>query len=180
MVVLRGLRIRSIGMSKPSQITLGGKTFPIDLQGMAADAGSPLSKGDGLVQFDFNFRSIRIAGRYVEAGGSAHLKIVGDVGPMPFSAESPAARAGLARIVEAATSAAGPLFRITHGRILLGAEQDIVPPVTATALVSAVAHVLIPVTPYLDLIALYVRPPLEPHKKGEGALRPEWRRRPIR
>ncbi len=133
---------------------------------------------DGLVQFDFNFRSVRIAGRYEEADGGAHLKIVGDVGPMPFSAESPAARAGLARIVEAATSRSGPLFRIARGRILLGAEQTILPPVTATALVATITRILLPAVPYLDLIALYIRPPLAPAKRGESAVRPEWRRRP--
>ncbi|MBI2236241.1 MAG: hypothetical protein HYU60_04685 [Magnetospirillum sp.] len=165
-------------MSKTSQFILGGKCFPIDLQALAAEDGQLLPIEDGLVQFDFNFRSVRIAGRYEEADGHARLKIVGDVGPMPFSVESPAARAGLARIVQVASDRSGPLFRIARGRILLGAEQTILPPVTATALVAAVARVLVPAIPYLDLIACYVRPPLAPARPGESALRPEWRRRP--
>lgn len=165
-------------MSQTSRFILGGRPLPLDLHTLWVDEhGQPLHVGSGPIQFDFTYRDIRFAGRYEEGDKLARLKLVGDAGPLPFTAESPAARAGLARIVEAANEALGPVFRIVQGRILLGTELSVPTPVTATSLVGAVAELLLPAAPYLELIALYVRPPLAPHKPGEGSLRPEWRRR---
>lgn len=166
-------------MTNQHRFVLGGKPLPLDLHTIVADNdGRPLSVGDGKLLFDFTFRFVRFAGRYDEEAGSAAMKLVGDVGPMPFSAESPAARAGLATIVTRANEAlGGPAFKVTQGRIMLGGELKVVPPVTATSLVATVAAFLIPAIPYLELIALYVRPPAAPAKPGEPALRPEWRRR---
>jgi hypothetical protein len=165
-------------MSKAKSFTLGGKALPIDLQAvMSDDDGMPLSVGDGNIQFDFGFRNIRFAGRIEQSQGRAHLKLVGDLGPMPYSAESPAARAGLARIVDAANAhLGGSVFRVTQGRILLGGDLDIPVPVSATGLITSVAAFLLPALDYVDLIALYVRPPLAATRQGESAIRPEWRK----
>ncbi|CAA7612982.1 conserved hypothetical protein [Magnetospirillum sp. SS-4] len=158
--------------------TLGGKALPIDLHTVwTDDDGRPLSMGDGNVQFDFRFRDVLFAGRIEQSEGRAHLKLVGDMGPMPFSAEAPAARAGLARIVEAANAhLGGAPFRVTQGRILLGGDIEVAVPVTATGLIASVTLFLLPSLDYVDLIALYVRPPLAARRPGDSAVRPEWRR----
>lgn len=169
-------------MSKTSRFSLGGKTLPIDVHSAWVDVeGLPIDVG-GPVLFEFSYHDVRFAGRYEEDSGQAHLKLVGDAGPLPFTAEAPAARAGLARIVEAANDVLalkgqGPAFRITHGRIMLGRDLPVVTPVTATGLVATIAAFLIPATPYLDLMSVYVRPPLAPAKAGESAVRPEFRLR---
>ncbi len=165
-------------MTKPKMFTLGGKSLPIDLQTvLTGDDGQPLSVVDGNIQFDFGFRDIRFVGRVDEGGGRAHLKLEGDLGPMPFSAESPAARNGLARIVEAANDhLQEQVFRVAQGRILLGRDLDIPVPVSATGLIGAVTRFLLPTLSYLELIAMYITPPLASRKPGESAVRREWRK----
>jgi hypothetical protein len=96
---------------------------------------------------------------------------------MPFSAESPSARSGLARIVDSGNSVLGAgTFRLTQGRILLGGELGVPAPVSAVGLVSAVTRFLAPATPYMELISMYIRPPLAPARTGESAVRAEWRK----
>lgn len=165
-------------MSKAKSFTLGGKALPLDMDSVLGEADAPpLSLGDGAIAFDFGFRFVRFAGKMEETGGIAHLKLVGDLGPLPFSAESQAARAGLLRIVDAGNGVLGAgRFRVTQGRILLGGDLALPMPVSAVGLVSEVAKFLAPATPYMELIALYIRPPLAPSRPGESAVRPEWRR----
>jgi hypothetical protein len=167
-------------MSKAKSFTLGGKALPLDMDSVLSEADAPpLSLGDGAISFDFGFRFVRFAGKIEEADGCAHLKLVGDLGPMPFSAESQSARAGLLRIVDAGNGLLGAgHFRNVQGRILLGGDLVLPMPVSAVGLVSEVTKFLVPALPYMELIALYIRPPLAPSRPGESAVRPEWRRKP--
>ena len=165
-------------MSKSNVFSLGGMSLPLDIDAVLEEAeAQPLSTGDGPVAFDFGFRFVRFAARLEQTGAVAQLKLVGDMGPMPFSAESPAARSGLAAIVESGNSVlGGGTFRIAQGRILLGGETNVAMPVSAVGLVSAVTRFLAPAIPYMELIAMYIRPPLVPSRPGESAVRPEWRK----
>lgn len=152
--------------------------MPLDIEALEA---LPVTSG-GTMQFDFCYRNIRFAARYQEGetgqdgetGGM--LKLVGDVGPLPFTAESPAARAGLGHIVVHVNDLLGSTFRFANSRIVLHTKVEVAKPVNATNVISAVSSVLIPASPYLDLIAVYIRPPLAPSRPGESALRPEWRK----
>jgi hypothetical protein len=166
-------------MSKAKTFTLGGKPLPADIHTVwTEDSGQSLAVGDGITLYDFAFRDIRFAGRLEQGGGHAQVRLAGDLGPMPYSAESPSARLGIARIVEAANAHLGDgTFRISQGRILLGNDLEIPAPVDATRLVTAMVRFLVPALPYLELIAIYMRPPLTPAKPGESQLRPEWRRK---
>lgn len=165
-------------MSEATQLNLSGALVPLDIEALEA---LPVTPG-GTMQFDFCYRNIRFAARYQEGetredgetGGV--LKLVGDVGPLPFTAESPAARAGLGHIVVHANDLLGPMFRFANNRIVLSTKVEVAKPLTATNVISAVSRVLIPAGAYLDLIAVYVRPPLAPARPGESALRPEWRK----
>lgn len=162
-------------MPQPNHVVVGGLCLPLDVEALES---LPVNPG-GVIRFDFSYRNIRFAIRYDELDHGGLVKVVGDTGPMPFSAEAPAARAGLSQIMLAANDHLGPRFRLAAGRILLGNEITVERPVTATKLIGAVASLLVPATPYLDLIAIYLRPPLEPAKPREPALRPEWRRKPL-
>lgn len=152
----------------PKHLIVGGMCLPLDMEALEA---LPINPG-GVFQFDFTFHDIRFAIRYEEKDEHGQLRVVGDVGPMPFSA-------GLNQIMRAGNDALQSRFRVAQGRVLLGTEVDIDRPVTATKLISAVAMLIIPATPYLDLIALYLRPPMAPAKPGLPALRPEWRRKAL-
>lgn len=162
-------------MPETKKVTMGGIALPLDIDGMET---LPVPAG-GVIQFDFSYRHVRFACRYQDGGVGGTLRLAGDVGPLPFTAESPAARAGLGQIVVEANDVLGPTFRFSQGRILLVAGEPVARPLTATHMVAAAATILIPATPYLDLIAVYVRPPLAPARPGESALRPEWRRKPL-
>lgn len=162
-------------MAEAKKFTLGGIALPLDVKSLET---LPLSPG-GLIQFDFTWRQIRFTCRYQEGLDGGTLRIAGDVGPLPYTAESPAARAGLGQIAVDANDVLGPTFRFSQGRILMIAAEPVQRPLTATHVVAAAATILLPATPYLDLIAVYVRPPLAPSRPGESALRPEWRRRAL-
>ena len=166
-------------MSEPKVLIIGGQSLPIDLGSFVEAEGNALGLSLAPVQFDFNYRDIRFACRCESHGESAPLKLVGDVGPMPFSAESAGSRSALRTIVDAANEALGPTFKVAQGRLLIGTERELSPPITATALIGAIASFLLPASPYLTLIAEVVRPPLQPAKPGESALRREWRTGPT-
>ena len=159
-------------MPDAKQLNLGGIALPLDIE---AFESLPVAAG-GTLQFDFAYRNIPFVCRYQEQDGC--LRLAGDVGPLPFTAESPAARAGLGTIVVDANDLLGPTFRFSQGRILLSGSVPVAKPVTATHVIAAAAAILVPAAPYLDLIAVYIHPPLAPAKPGESALRPEWRRGP--
>lgn len=161
-------------MSDSAILYLGGKPIPLDLHRVWADeTGTPQSVGAGPIKFDFVCRGVRFAG-FCDDEANA-LKLVGDLGPMPYTAESPSARLNLTTIFAAANDALGPCFRLSGGRILLGLDAVVRPPVDAVALIGAVAVALIPALPYLELVGMMVRPPMEKAPTGEPALRSAWR-----
>lgn len=162
-------------MADPKHLIVGGMCLPLDIEALES---LPINPG-GVFQFDFIFHHIRFAIRYEEHDAHGSLRVVGDVGPLPFSAESPAARAGLNQIMSRANEVLAAKFRLGLGRIILGCENEIERPVTATKMIATVACHLIPCVPYLDLIAIYIRPPQAPAKRGEPALRREWRHKAL-
>lgn len=162
-------------MSETKCLNLGGRPLPLSVEDLH---GLPLSPGSSM-KFDFNFRFIRFAALVELPLGTDHcvLKLAGDVGPLPYTAESPSARDGLKTIVNSANQSLGGRFKLAGGRVMLGGETQLDMALHATALVSAIAKMLIPAIPYLELIAHYVRPPLAPARRGESAVRPEWRKK---
>lgn len=160
-------------MTSPILI-LGGKPIPLDLQTVWVDAaGNPQTVGEGPIKFDFVFRGVRFAGFCDREANT--LKLAGDLGLMPFTAESPEARMNLAVIIAEANDVLGPHFRLSKGHLLLGLEAEFKPPLDAVALIATVARALLPAAPYLDLVRMMIRPPLET-PSGQSSLRPEWRR----
>ncbi len=166
-------------MPAPQRLTFGSRSLPLDIGAIADDEAMNLAFAP--IQFDFAYRGVRFACRCEQHDGGTLLKLVGDAGALPYTAESPEARAAVQAIVDHANatlpSAPGPALRLTRGRILLGTERELPSPLTAVSLVAAVARCLVPAQPYLALLAEVVRPPLQPAKRGESALQPEWRRR---
>jgi hypothetical protein len=160
-------------MSNVSRFILGGKPLPLDLASALSAEAAAEPGAAGPIRFDFTYRLVPITCQLDEMGDHARLRLAGLVGPMPFSAQSPAARAALARIV----AEAAPRLQVEDGRIVLVGELRLPLPVAADSLVAALATFLIPAAPYLELISAYLRLPGEPRKPGEPALRPQWRGR---
>ena len=166
-------------MSDIKSLSFGGQSLPFDIGAIVDDDGVCLTLAP--IQFDFSYHGIRFACRSEPSPEGNRLRLVGDAGPMPFTAESPAARAAIQAILDHANATLAPpqVFRCAQGRILVGAERPLPQPITAVALVAALTRVLAPIHPWLALLSEVVRPPLLPAKPGEGALRSGWRRRPV-
>ncbi len=165
-------------------ITLRGFTLPLDgvpldVSDMIDQRGEAMATAMAPIKFDFVYADIRVSCRCDQQdGGGSHLRILGNAGVLPYTAESPSARAAIHAIVEAANQVLGPTFRLTNGHILMSGERTLPPPVNATALVSEVVRFLVPAKPYLSVIADVVRPPMAPAEGGDTQpVRLEWRRR---
>lgn len=131
---------------------------------------------DGAIQFDFDYRHIRFRVRWDEE--SERFRLAGDVATLPYSAQAPAARAGMAQVVFEANDALGMCFRMMGNHILIGRDIEVPRPLTATKAIAAVGTLVIPLIPYLELLGCYVRMPLE-RKGNEPMLRAEWRGKPL-
>jgi hypothetical protein len=166
-------------MPEPKVISIGGQSMPLDIDNLTEDAyklGTSLAP----VEFAFTFAGVRFACRSEKIDDkNAVLRVAGDLGPLPFSAESPAARLAVLTIVEDANAALGTLLKLTHGRIMVGGDRPLSAPITAATMVTAIATFMLPIRPYLELLSEVVRPPMLAHKAGESPLRPEWRGRPV-
>ena len=103
-----------IATASSKHLNVGGFCLPLDIEALEA---LPVNPG-GEFQFDFTFHDIRFAIRYEDLNDHGALRIVGDVGPMPYSAESPAARSGLHQIIRAANDVLEARFRVTQGRVV--------------------------------------------------------------
>jgi len=167
-------------MPETKHLVFGGQSIPLDLGAFVAAEAGALARKLAPIKFDFTWADIRFVCRCEDSGEILSLKLIGDVGPLPFTAESPGGRAALQAILDSANGVLGPIFKIGRGRILLNHDRTMPRPLTAAALVATAAILLIPARPYLDLIAEVVRPPLAPAKPGEGAVRAGWRRQPVK
>jgi len=158
-------------MAEAKKISLAGIQLPLDVN--ALEAVPAFSKRS--VKFFFTYRHIRFAACFEDDGQHCHMKIVGDAGIMPFSAESPVARAHMTRILRAGGSRLGGALREVGGRIVVGRDIQMDRPITGVLVMTGLTRALLPLVPYLDLLSTYVRPPMEPSRAGERSIRPEWR-----
>ncbi len=161
---------------KQFSLIIGDRRLPLDIHAVAFDEPGGVAGLDRpTFTFRFAYRHIPITARFSDHDDCAAIELQGDVGPMPFSAESWLARAELQTVLDAANAHLGEVFRLVDGRILVVGSVPVADPVTAVGLVTAITHFLVPVKPYLETIAVFLAPPGEAAASGE-ALRPGWRR----
>ena len=133
-------------------LILGKQRLPLDLHAIAGDAAGRLGgAGRRGISFRFTYRRALLSVR-VPAGDSPLLEIHGQLGPLPFSAESASARLTLKTVLAAANEHLGETFGVVGGRIRMSGTVPMDGPVTAVGLVTALAAFLLPRKPYLSII----------------------------
>lgn len=157
-------------MQHSSHLILGDIKLPFDDQGGA----DRIERRD--FKFRFSYRLLPFAAHFRTEGETSVIDITGDIGPMPFSAESTLARVELQTVLDAANAHLGEVFRVHDGRIHIVGTVRVAPPVTAVGLVAAITQFLLKRRPYLETIEVFLLPPGEARMSGETALRPGWRR----
>jgi hypothetical protein len=139
-------------MRKPKTFNLffGDSQLPIDIHSLAIDdVGTVVGASKHSFAFKFTYHRIPFTAQYRKEQDRAQIELVGDVGPMPFTAESAAARHSLQAIVAAGNQHLGETFRLNKGRIELVGSVPLPLPVTAIALIEAVIRFLAPRKGYL-------------------------------
>jgi hypothetical protein len=136
----------------------GAETLPIPLQRLKIDADGKLvhQSVDGPVRFEFSFRDIAFTAQFEERDGAAQLRLVGDLGNLPFSAEGRIARHNILAIVKSANQVTGDSFHVTEqGRLLLRRAAMLENPVTGSGLITGVISALHMINAYLDLVMMF-------------------------
>lgn len=157
-------------MDNSFSLVVGNKILPMDIHAVAADASGHLLEvtWDNPAHFRFSHQGWDIDA-YLTEGPTIRLDLTADLGPLPFTAEARAERAGLQAIVDSAGAHLGRILVITPDRrirLMIGGIVD--RPLTTVSLIAGVARLLAPITPYLELLAVFLCP--------SGGRGPAWRR----
>jgi|GEM_PF-971537 len=162
---------------KQHSLILGDYKMPIDIHhlGVEEHGHEAGTKRDNF-RFTFVWRMMKFQASYHEESG-AKMDLTADVGPLPYSAESPQARVDLKAIVAEVNGVLGPVFQVRGGKITLHRQLPVTLPVTAVGLVTALTSFLLQLGPYLDCLSTVMATPLEV-SKGAPRLRPNYRRKP--
>ena len=136
-------------------LSIGEMQLPLDITSIVhAQAGQLGSSAHPEFSFRFRWRETAFTVRCRSTRESAEARISATLGVMPFSAESVQHRQFLTQILEGAVAHFGPIVTQTQGRILLDAELELPAPITAVGLVTGLTRFLVPLKPYLGLMAM--------------------------
>lgn len=118
-------------------------------------------RADGRLDFGFRYRGIPFVVR-AEAGDlGTDMYIVASLGNLPYSAEDPERRATALAILAAATADLGGQIRLTpKQRMELVEHVRLDVPLTPSVLLTHTARLVLRAKPYLELLALVVKPPI--------------------
>jgi hypothetical protein len=144
-------------MSQVSEFSLsiGEMQLPLDITSIVhAQAGQLGTDARPEFKFRFRYRDIAFAARCRSDRHEAMMSVSATLGVMPFTAESGVQRQFLAQIVTAAAGDLGPIITVSQGRILLAADLSLPAPVTAVGLIGELTRFLLPLKPYLGLMAM--------------------------
>lgn len=137
---------------RPFNLIVGNQRLPLDIHAVGLDAGGHLIEAERRdFSFRFTYRRILLSVRF-RSGEAPIVEIQGQLGSLPFSAESAVLRGQLMAIIRSANEHLGGGFQIARGRIRLSGSIEVAAPVTAVGLVGAIARFLLPRKPYLEII----------------------------
>lgn len=104
------------------------------------------------INFRFVWHHMGCVARVDKTDKGLRLRLVGDLGPVPFSAESPETRGRLLELARWSTRSAGCRFAVSPRRRLnLLGELPVGEPLTGAAILSAAVRFLVDVKPYVAL-----------------------------
>lgn len=104
------------------------------------------------INFRFVWQQMGCVARVDKTDKGLRLRLVGDLGPVPFSAESPDTRDRLLELARWSTRSAGCRFTVSPRRHLnLLGELPVTEPLTGAAILSAAVHFLVDARPYVTL-----------------------------
>jgi hypothetical protein len=136
-------------------LSIGEMQLPLDITSIVhAQAGQLGATGHPEFSFRFRYRETAFTVRCRSSRETAEARISATLGTIPFTAEAAQRRQFLTQIIQGAAEHLGPIVTQSRGRILLDAELALPAPITAVALVTELARFLIPLKPYLGLMAM--------------------------
>lgn len=104
------------------------------------------------INFRFVWHQMGCVARVDKTDKGLRLRLVGDLGPVPFSAESPTTRDRLLELARWSTRSAGCRFAVSPRRRLnLLGELPVAEPLTGVSILSAAVRFLVDVNPYVAL-----------------------------
>ena len=134
---------------------LAGQQLPIDIPSVEISTDGTPKARDPESQFAFSFVSFGIRFEAtVERENEAHfLRVVGNLGPVPYRAEAPLLRSEILTIIRANAEYDVPIFLINAlHQLLVRVAVPVNPPLTAGTLIGAAVQALVIARPYLELI----------------------------
>lgn len=106
------------------------------------------------VDFTFDICGIKLAARAGRQNGEAWLEVEGDLGPLPFSAQSRPARSAAIAVLIAAKLTDHRYFGVgPDQRIKLHGEVPLMPPLTPAAILAGVVQFVTAVRPFIELLS---------------------------
>lgn len=134
---------------------LAGQQLPIDVPSVQITPEGTLEARDSDSAFTFSFVSfgIRFEASVGKQDVDHFLQVEGNLGPIPYRAESPVLRSEILTIVRTNSEFDVPIFLINAQRqLLVRVAVPVSPPQTAGALIGAAVQALVIMRPYLELI----------------------------
>ena len=136
-------------------LTFGEWQMPLDITSVAVDTEGQLVHADRRdFKFRFRYRDINFSVHFQGDDKKAGAHIGAPLGVLPFSAESAALRQTLNEILGAAKKDLGVKIIVAQNKIHLAADIPVRTPVTAVGMVADLTKFLLPLKPYLELMAM--------------------------
>jgi len=133
---------------------LTGQPVPFPLKALAVDeAGRIVRRESSEVLFSFTVvgTEFRACARAGAAG--VQLAVEADLAPLPYSAESPAARQALQRLAAESRLSHGRLLVVGHRQLALSTHIDVPAPAAPVDVIAGLVAMVLELRPYLTRIA---------------------------
>lgn len=126
--------------------------FLFDALSLTAD-GSIVHTARETLRFSFDYLGVTFIAEGRRLGDSFVLTVAGDLGPLPFSAESSEARGMIQDLVAASGALIKPIFTIDDNQsIRVSATLELLKPVSPVVTLTMVTEMLLSVKPWLARI----------------------------
>lgn len=143
-----------LGQSAQAVELLGRQHLPLPLNSLAVDAHGNLLKTErARLSFSFAFGGTRFQATTALGPNTLNLELMGDLGPLPYSAESRVARSAMLEMIASGDFRFGR-FAIAKDQIVrVEGSIAIEQPLTPVALLTALTAFLVDLKPHLDSFA---------------------------